>query len=425
MSAIPTEIELKTLNQKLKKGLTDLANNLKINIAMPRCADLYLSIIDNSSINEPDPNEIAALFEEYFIRQKHFIFQFKQNQQGYLDENIERGFRCTGTPPGIEGSDNHDSSDCCLPCSCVTLSGNRRMLERPPLDPIFKISRLFFADLIWLFFMERMGTFNILGALLDDFATNGKYPFDIYDVSSIILNTWVEHAMMGICSRIRDRESAYIRCLGWKQPSLPRKTDPNKIITNIEMNKLIINFISLVLEWFRVRQVQEAIQGIASSTAPSGASLVAISESIRLIKIASKSFDYGRNMVITLNGIVEVIATLAILHRVRDKIGVPQSFTKLEDIIPVAIEKLGLSKNVGKSQVNTYHAHHEAAQDLRDILLDLEVLNFTDFNELRVWLYLTETKFEGFRKAYYDLTNIDLAKPEYRLEGTLRIEQQV
>ena len=425
MSSIPTDQELKDLNKKLKEGLTTQWPEAKIpNIAMPRCADLYLSIIDNSNTTEPDPDEIAVLFEEYFTRVKHVIFKSKQvkKQTVYVDENIERGFKCTF---GGENFDTHDSMECCLPCSCFTLSGNRRMLEKQPLSATYKIRRLFLGDLAWLFFMERMGTFNILGALLDDFTMNGRYPFDVYDVSSIIMNTWVEHTMMGLTSRLRDRESSLIRCLAWKQAHTPRKTDPNKIIPNLELNRLIHNFVSLVLEWFRVGQIQENIRDIAGGSTPSGASLVAISESVRLIKVAMKTFDYGRNTVNTLNGIVEVIATLALLRRVRDKIGVPQSFDKLEDIVPAAIDKLGLSRNVGRSGVNTYHAHHEAAQDLRDILLDLEVLDFTDLKALRIWLYLTENKFEGFRKAYYDLTNIDLAKPEFRTEGPYRIEQAV
>ena len=62
MSAIPTEQELKALNEKLKNDLKNLTNGRKVNIAMHRCADLYLSIIDNSLPAEPDPNEIAALF---------------------------------------------------------------------------------------------------------------------------------------------------------------------------------------------------------------------------------------------------------------------------------------------------------------------------------------------------------------------------
>ena len=153
--------------------------------------------------------------------------------------------------------------------------------------------------------------------------------------------------------------------------------------------------------------------------------LQAISDSIRNIKSAAKAWERGRNMVITLYGIVEVIATLALIHRIRDKIGIPQSFTKLEDIIPAAIDELGLSKNVGRADVNTFFSHHQAARDIRDILLDIEVLDFENTDKLNTWLTLVEARFQGFRKAYFDITGSDLEKPEFRNEGTLRIEQQV
>ena len=32
------------------------------------------------------------------------------------------------------------------------------------------------ADLVWLFFFDRMGIFKILGAILDDYAIKGKLP---------------------------------------------------------------------------------------------------------------------------------------------------------------------------------------------------------------------------------------------------------
>jgi hypothetical protein len=428
---IPNKEQLNELNEDLKNRL--ISTGIKIpNLAMPRCADLYTSTIDNSSFDEPDPDEIAALFEEYFTRDKHLIFESNikgGSIVGYKDENIDRGFRCKSGTLGVEDPRKQDSSDCCLPCSCITLWGNRRLLVRilknTPIQTL-KIRRLYFGDLVWLFFMERLGTFNILAVLLDDFATNGKYPFDIFDVSSIILNTLVEHTKMGLTSRVRDRESAYMRALGWKQPHLRRETDRGKVIINAEMNKLLHNFISLVLEWYKDRHADEAIQGVVSRTTPSStASLVAISERIKQIKIASEAFNYGRITVVTLNGILEVIVTFALLFRVRDKLGVPQTFTKLDDITPAVIEKLGLEKNVANLQVNTFSVHHDAAKELRDILLDLEVLDFEDLDELTSWLYLSQAKFEGFRRAYLDITNIDLAKPEYRTQENMRIEQQV
>lgn len=410
--AIPSKVRLNSLNEDLKKRLL-ISRGIKIpNMVMPRSADFLSCIIDNSSTDEPDPNEIAALFEEYFTRDKHYIFEFNIKGDkiiGYKDENIDRGFRCKVRSPHIEETKMQDSSDCCISSPCVTLCGNRRLLVRVlPKTRMQKlrIRRLFFADVIWLYFMERLGTFNILAALLEDFSTNGKYPFDIFDVSSIILNTLVEYTTIGLTSRTRDRESTYLRTLGWKQSHIPGKNHPGNVKINAEMNNLIHRFISLALEWYRQRRIVER----KNPTPLTNASLLLIGKRIKQIKIASKAFNYGRNMVITLNGIFEVMVTFGLLFREKDKIGVPSSFTKLEDIIPTAIQNLGISKNIATAHINTYVVHYEAARSLRDILLDLEVLDFEDLNELRTWLYLSESNFEAYRTAYLAITGIDLAK---------------
>jgi len=399
---------------------------------MPKCADFLLSLIGPLTEEKgqgfqplPNPDEIAALFEEYFIRGFHDIFP---NGHGEDDEGniLARAFRCHT----VNNNDSNaiitgqNSIGCCLPCSCVTLGGNRRLLLRDV--HLGKIRRLFLADLVWLYFMERMGIFSILHTLLSDFAYNGKYAFDVFDISSVILNTWVELAKMGISSQTMDRESAYERCLGWKQPTLPRKTTPpdkGGVKDNCEMNKAIHVFISLALEYFRERKAIEAIQGAVLPGSVSYAALESIRASIRNIRNASKYFEQGRNMVITLYGIVEVIATFGLLLRVRGMIPLTQSYTKLEDLVPEAIDKLGLSDKVGRSAVNTYQSHHQAASDLRDILLDLEVLHFERLDVLQVWLDLVEERIQGFRKAYLDITGIDLLKPEYR-GGTFTVEQQ-
>jgi hypothetical protein len=436
------------------------------NIPMPKCADLLLSLIGPLSEEQyplsgdtnkppqppwwPNPDEITALFEEYFSRGRHYIFPnypTDPHPPAHAEENtiLDRAFTCrdpaNGSDVGTTGSQGsqdqiyypprYDSSGCCLPCSCVTLAGNRRLLVKVPYlggwPPTKKIRRLFLGDLVWLFLMERMGIFAILHALLSDFAHNGKYYFDVFDTSSIILNTWVELVKTGMGSQTVDRESAYERCLGLKQAHIPRKTltqDKGGVKDNCEMIKALVKFSSLALEYYRERQAIEAIQGTITPTPPTGASLEAIRASIVDIKVASKAFEQGRNMIITLYGIVEIIATLGLLRRVRGMIPLPQSATRLEDLIPNAIDKLGLSSKVGRSAVNTFHSHHEAARDLRDLLLDLEVLDFNNLDTLKVWLALVEDRFQGARKALIDLTGRDLLKPEFR-SGNFRLEEQV
>ena len=55
--------------------------------------------------------------------------------------------------------------------------------------------------------------------------------------------------------------------------------------------------------------------------------------------------------------------------------------------------------------------------------MDMEVLDFEKLDILNVWLDLVEDRIQGFRKAYLDLTGIDLLKPEFR-GGTFTVEQQ-
>ena len=86
------------------------------------------------------------------------------------------------------------------------------------IDDIYRgyyVKRLFIADLIWLYYFERMGIFKILGVILDDFATNGKIPMSNNTLSAFVMETMVRLMKNGLSSTVRDRDSSYRRCLGW------------------------------------------------------------------------------------------------------------------------------------------------------------------------------------------------------------------
>ena len=184
-------------------------------IPIPKCADLLLSLIGPLTEEKgpapsppgywplPNPDEISSLFEEYFIREKHYTFSNLSQEEIII---LERALKCHEPASGcVADRKPFESEVCCLPCSCVTLGGNRRLLIKEVY--LGKIRRLFLGDLVWLFFMERMGMFTILHTLLSDFAYNGKYAFDVFDISSIIMNTWVELEKMGISSQTMDRKA--------------------------------------------------------------------------------------------------------------------------------------------------------------------------------------------------------------------------
>jgi hypothetical protein len=77
---------------------------------------------------------------------------------------------------------------------------------------------------------------------------------------------------------------------------------------------------------------------------------------------------------------------------------------------------------VTQGDTNRFIVHRQAAQNGRDLLLDLEVLNHLDTadpGELSRWLTQVEPKVEAYRTAYQTLTGVDLAA-----SPTATIEQQ-
>jgi hypothetical protein len=89
--------------------------------------------------------------------------------------------------------------------------------------------------------------------------------------------------------------------------------------------------------------------------------------------------------------------------------------------VPAAYDLLVLKRVGAPNEVNRYEVHKNCAVFGRNLLLDIEVLNEKDTTpngELELWLTQVEGKIEGYRKAYRDLTGVDLGAP-----GTPVIEQ--
>ncbi len=111
------------------------------------------------------------------------------------------------------------------------------------------------------------------------------------------------------------------------------------------------------------------------------------------------------------------------IREMRTTLGIPPEYDKPYEFIPAAYDALVNSGKTRSSESNRYNLHRDCANNARDILLDLEVVNQEEFNsdgELEVWIDLIEGKVEGYRTAYRNLTGIDLGDA-----GTPKIEQQV
>lgn len=388
----------------------------------PPCSDVMLALAKTKGGTRDD---ISDSFEEYFIFASHEIFDATGNTslEGLLETPL---LSCVDG--GVQASKHNWPPSWCLPPSCVTLTGKRTAPDKEPV-----IKRLFIADVVWLFYYERMGIFQILGVILDDFATKGRIPFSNGSVAgangirdqavAVIMEAMVRQTKMGLSSTVRDRDSSYRRCLGWTS-EVGRKLGLDSAVNN-GFNSLFHKFIQNALEYYKDKRLAVAIRGSAGAgdAPPSVATLITIRDTIDVLKKTFESFDYGRNYNNTLSGIVWVIAGMSLIRELRSTLGIPNVYADPHEFIPAAYDLLVMKKPTTPSQTNRYTIHRSCARDARDLLLDILVVNQDASGlggELDQWLTLVEARVEGYRTAYRALTGVDLGAP-----GTPVIEQQV
>lgn len=402
-------------------------------VIMPECADFFLSQINEDLT---DKYGIPALFREYFSRGHHRFYCGLTNTRDELLNVLENmcedlggngennlNFPCNTDNPDRDNS-HINLLKCCIPCSCLTIWGDRRIKQNSESNQqnlTNRINKLFIGDAIWLFYFERMGIFKIIGGILDDYANGGKYPISSDNVTSLILEMMIREVKKGTGSTIKDRAYTYARCLGWKLTTQPTEIDPNKILVNNGFTKLFHKFVNTSLYYFKEKRLAEAIKDVQLAS-PSAATKIAIQDTISLLKNSFEAFHHGRNYYNILNGIIWVISGIDLIFRLRDTFGIPLSYTRLDQIIPAAYHILVEKKSLNTSDANRYKLHYECAHDARDVIIDIaeDVIDFNDSNTLGVWLNLIEPRIEGYRIAYLELTGVDLAK-----EGSLNIEQQI
>jgi hypothetical protein len=415
-----------------------------VNVAFPQSSDVLLSLA------KTETDDFRKYFEDYFSFCDHNIIRDAEGLEEVVDKDL---LNCTGMffrqikPTRCEWDDQPGTAtkECpeypypqkwppkwppfwCLPPSCVTLGGKRHFYQKADPLPSGWIRRLFVADLVWLFYFERMGIFKILGAILDDFAYKGNYPISNGvidsgirdDVVAVVLETMVREMKQGLSSSVRDRLRAYRTCLGWTS-DVGRKSGLETQV-NTAFNNLFHKFVQNALGFYKDKRLAVAIQPTTPGK-PSVATLVTVSDTIEVLKKAFDAFDYGRNYSNTLSGIVWVIAGMAIIRELRTTLRIPPAYEQPHEYIPAAYDTLVMKGSITPKEKNRYILHKQCANDARDILLDLEVINHQDTGpggELETWLKVIEDKVEGYRTAYRSLTGVDLGEP-----GSPKVEQQV
>jgi hypothetical protein len=383
-----------------------------VTVAFPPCSDVLLALINRATSQD----DITKFFNDYFDFGDHEIVFLPSNSS--LEQVLDPGLRTCVTPNGGPPFTFGWPPPWCLPPSCVTLDGHRR-LTRIVLGET-GIRRLVLGDLLWLFFFERMGIFKILGVILDDYATRGAYPIsngslqtDLRDdVTALVLEAMCRQTKAGLSSTVRDRDASYRRALGWTSDVGRPLGLPTQV--NKGTSQLFHKFLQAAISFNTAKRLAVAIRGTIApgTTAASLATLVEISDTLTLLKQRFETFHYGRSYYNTLSGIVWTIAGLTVLRDLRTTLGIPAAFDEPHEFIPAAYDLLVLKRPPTQTEINRYEAHKDCAEFGRNLLIDIEVLDVRDtrpeIGELDRWLAQVEGDIEGYRKAYRDLTGVDL-----------------
>jgi hypothetical protein len=388
-----------------------LSGKARVSVPFPPCADVLLGLIRTTDVRQEDKDDVTLFFDHYFkFGREPVLFMAPE-----LDKALMGCVREIWPPEG------------CVESPCLRLDGNRNPSPLPAAPP--SLRRLFLGDVAWLFFIERMGIFRLLGAILDDFAFRGRLPISNGaidpgvrdDMAAVILELMVQHTKSGISTSVRDRESTYRRCLGWTSEA-GRKLNPDAQV-NTSVGELMDKFTFQAAGYYKTKQLADAIRSTATPSPPSVATLIAIGSTVEVLKKRFEVFDYGRNFHHTLSGIVWAIGAMSLVRELRFTLGIPPAFDKPHEYLSAAYDVLVAKQPVTGKDSNRFLLHKTCAEHARDILLDMEVVNERDQTqggELERWLYQIESKVEGYRTAYQELTKIDLGA-----SATAAAEQRV
>ncbi len=385
------------LNTLLKEAFLSAG---RYRAAFDPAADLILNAV--ATAPRPSPDDHAGVhFREYFVA-----------STGPVIEPGAPPLRAIGDLLAPTGCDAHYPGQWPIPEPCVAVDGRRGTLE-------LTVRRLLAGDLIWLFYMERMGLFQILGAILDDYALVGRHPISSRQLPTVVVEAMIRELRSGLGSTTRDRDVAYRRCLGWTSEvgrTLGSEASPNRAFS-AQFHRLI----RLALQFYRDRQLAVAIRDVVTPTRASTATLIAIRDTMRVLQKSCEVFEYGRTYTTTLNGIVWTIGALTVIRDLRRDLGIPDSYESPWEYVPAAhgllVEPGGFDRR-SQPDPNRYFAHRECANAGRNLILDVEVLpiNDRDFASpgglLEAWLDLAESSVEGYRTGYHSLTQINLADGE-------------
>jgi hypothetical protein len=462
-----TDADAAVLDNILKGDLITISRNHTAGL-FPECADFLLSIVKFPG----DPgfsNQFLSykVFIDYFVRAQYSPISYlsKEDQDQYsraFNSKTCYGFDSTlkskkqkqlehDVNPPSPSQLEPEPIDCCIPCSCISLSGMRRVVTFDPnytgynassglsssiwgTTPVspnpnttvnfnpFGLEDLFFADTLTVYWLDQMGIWEIIDAMIKDYFHYGQKPFQIGRLSGLVLETMGRLQKKGLNPSKIDLEGLYGRILGWWKPPNPRQlTDA---VTNFGFNTL---FHKLIVQMLHLIAQEEIIDAVTqAATAPPVAHEVALTDTLALMKETMRVFRYNINWHTTLNALVWFTAGLAVLEQNRDPYGIPETHSSpaqyIEDAYSIWVQKQCLTTPMHTNRFLTYSRLHESA---RRLLLSIEVLDITNPRNVRVFAFLEAGTVKEYSNTFKILTGIDLGAVSYRADGGLKVPQQI
>ena len=231
-------------------------------------------------------------------------------------------------------------------------------------------------------------------------------------VAALVLEAMCRQSKAGLSSTVRDRDASYRRGWGWTSDvgrpwgSRARSTKGRASSSTNSCRRRSASTTAKRLAICHPRHHRAwSDDGVAGDAG----------RDLRYADVAEaalRDVPYGRTYYNTLSGIVWTIAGLTVLRELRTTLGIPAAFDEPHEFIPAAYDLLVLKRPPTQTEINRYEAHKDCAEFGRNLLIDIEVLDERDtrpeIGELDRWLAQVEGDIEGYRKAYRDLTGVDL-----------------
>lgn len=418
--------------ENLKKNIRDKLVKEKLPVIIESCLDFMLSQIHKVNDENEDTITLYTLFSDYFQRRTH------NPLAGIPDSNsLESYFKniCDSGSVGDISTDTGSDSDtsiyyknknvldCCLPCSCITLAGNR-VIKSEPLNsqPDRElIKKVDIEDILYLGLIIPIQAEETAQDILLSYAYYGdETEIKSNTVLGIICQVWINAFNRGETLIKKQKNSTLLRTLGIRvKDTIP----PEKKYSGLDIDRMrigtgLVNFLDVVTEmktYYNKISVIQTIESISGSRE----SLSAVSRILTCIQSFNRSADICTNGTVNHNivhAIGQTILSFYVIITAADYMGIGHK--KFEDIVD-AVRNRRLYK---KAQPPTDKSKTEIilryAKDARNLAAQFRTVGLAQ-KDLEAFLDMNRFLVERFIAGFKEGTGIDLADNNWKFKNPI------